>query len=68
MDALGWLVKTAHLEDWKLPLTVQCDGRFKDKRSTPDLSNLSKVILDAIQDASGVNDSNMRWRDGEKNC
>ena len=65
MEALGWLIKPHHIEDWKRPLRVICDGHFKDKRSTPDLSNLSKVILDAIEEATGVNDREMRWQDGE---
>ena len=60
---LGWLLKTYHLEDWKLPLSVTCSGRFKDKR-VPDLSNLSKVILDSIEEVTGINDRNMRWHDG----
>ena len=64
MADLGWQIKTAHIEDWKLPLIVQCSGQFKDKRSQPDLSNLSKVILDAIEETTGVNDRDMRWRDG----
>jgi len=66
MDMLGWQLKMAHLEDWKLPLSVRCDGVFKDFRSAPDLSNLSKVTLDAIQEVSGVNDKDMRWHDGER--
>lgn len=64
MDELGWKIKSAHIEEWNLPLTVKCDGLFRDGRSTPDLSNLSKVVLDAIQEAIGVNDVNMRWHDG----
>lgn len=64
MDMLGWLIKSQHIEDWKLPLKVTCDGTFKDKRSQPDLSNLSKVILDAIEETTGVNDRDMRWHDG----
>jgi len=64
MEALGWQIKGAHIEDWKLPLTVRCDGRFTNKRSQPDLSNLSKVVLDAIQEATGVDDRDMRWQDG----
>lgn len=64
MDELGWLIKAEHIEDWKLPLTVKCDGIFRNQRSQPDLSNLSKVILDAIQETTGVNDKNMRWVDG----
>jgi len=64
MSELGWKIKLAHIEDWRLPLIVQCSGQFKDKRSQPDLSNLSKVILDAIEETTGVNDRDMRWRDG----
>jgi hypothetical protein len=30
----------------------------------PDLSNLSKCTLDAIEEATGNNDRNMRWHDG----
>lgn len=65
MDELGWKIKTAHIEDWELPLAVRCDGRFKNTHRQPDLSNLSKVILDAIEETTGVNDRDMRWQDGE---
>ena len=65
MDALGWMIKTHHIEDWRLPLKVTCSGRFKNHASTPDLSNLSKCTLDAIQEATGINDRNMRWHDGD---
>lgn len=65
MEELGWKVKAYHIEDWKRPLHVTCSGVFKDKRSQPDLSNLSKVILDAIQEATRVNDRDMRWHDGQ---
>ncbi len=65
-EELGWLVKTYHLEDWKLPLTITCSGCFKDKRSAPDLSNLSKVICDAIQEVTGINDKDFRWQDGTR--
>ena len=65
MDELGWLLKKHHLEDWKLPLRVECSGKFKNKRHQPDLSNLSKCSLDAIEEATGVNDRDMRWVDGE---
>lgn len=65
MTELGWLLKPHHIEDFKLPLTVRCSGRFKDKRSVPDLSNLSKVILDEIEEISGINDRDMRWQDGD---
>jgi len=65
-EEFGWLLKRLHLEDWKLPLKVTCDGVFKDERSAPDLSNLSKIILDTIQDISDVNDKNFRWKDGTR--
>ena len=64
MEALGWQIKSAHIEDWKRPISVTCDGLFKDKNNQPDLSNLSKVILDAIEEVTGVNDRDMRWHDG----
>ena len=64
MDELGWYLKSSHLEDWKLPLTVTCSGRFKDKANQPDLHNLSKCTLDAIEEATGINDRDMRWVDG----
>ena len=65
MEELGGKIKTAHIEDWGLPLLVRCDGHFKNTHRQPDLSNLSKVILDAIEETTGVNDRFMRWQDGE---
>jgi Holliday junction resolvase RusA-like endonuclease len=64
-EELMWALKPYHLEDWRLPLSVTCDGVFLDKRHQPDLSNLSKCTLDAIEEVTGVNDQNMRWRDGQ---
>jgi Holliday junction resolvase RusA-like endonuclease len=63
-EEFGWLIKHLHLEDWKLPLHVKCDGVFKDARSTPDLNNMIKC-LDVIEDVTGINDVNMRWQDGK---
>ena len=65
-EELQWLLKHCHLEDYRLPLEVTCSGWFKDERSAPDLSNLSKVILDSIQDLIGGNDKDYRWRDGQR--
>ena len=65
MDELGWLVKIRHIEDWVLPINVTCHGKFTDNRSVPDLSNLSKICLDTIQNVTGINDRHMRWHDGE---
>ncbi len=61
-----WLLKHCHLEEYKLPLSVTCDGYFKDERSAPDLSNLSKCIMDSIQDLIFVNDKEYRWHDGKR--
>ena len=61
-----WLLKKCHLEEYKLPLHVTCSGYFKDLRSAPDLSNLSKISLDSIQELTGINDKNFRWHDGER--
>ena len=47
-----------------MPISVTCSGKFKDKNNTPDLSNLSKCILDAIEELTGINDRNYRWHDG----
>jgi len=66
MEELGWLIKPLHFEDWTLPLGITCDGVFRDLRSAPDLSNLSKVICDAIEEVTGINDKNFRWHDGER--
>ena len=61
-----WLLKRLHLEDWRLPLLVKCSGYFKDERSAPDLSNLSKIIMDSIEELTGINDKDFRWHDGER--
>jgi len=66
MEEIGWMIKHLHIEDWKLPLQVYCSGYFKDERSAPDLSNLSKCVLDAIQEVTGYNDKNFRWHDGKR--
>lgn len=65
MQELGWLIKHLHLEDWELPLEIRCDGFFTSWKRSPDLSNLSKCTLDAIQETTGINDINMRWHDGD---
>ncbi len=67
MTEFQWLLKRLHLETWQLPLEVTCSGYFKDERSAPDLSNLSKVIMDSIEELIGINDSNFRWHDGTRN-
>lgn len=66
-EEFQWLLKRCHLEDYELPLEVTCSGYFKDERSAPDLSNLSKVVMDSIEELTGINDKNMRWHDGTRN-
>ncbi len=66
MEQFQWLLKRCHLEDFMLPLEVTCDGWFRDERSAPDISNLSKVILDSIEEISGINDKFMKWKDGKR--
>jgi len=61
-----WLLKRLHLEDWQLPLQVTCSAWFKDERSACDLVNFQKVVLDPIEDLTGINDKNMRWHDGKR--
>lgn len=57
---LGWMVKTAHIEDWKLPLKITISGIFKNLRSCPDIHNLVKVTCDAIEEVTGLNDRNFK--------
>jgi Holliday junction resolvase RusA-like endonuclease len=64
MDELGWAIKSWHIEEWRLPLIVTCDGVFLDESHRPDLSNLSKCTLDAIEDITGKNDKDFLWHDG----
>ena len=40
----------------RAPLTIKLFGRFRNKRECPDLANLHKLIGDAIQDATGIDD------------
>jgi Holliday junction resolvase RusA-like endonuclease len=64
-EELMWTIKPLGIERWRIPLEVTCDGVFLDKNHQPDLSNLSKCSLDAIEEVTGINDKNMRWRDGQ---
>ena len=64
MEDMGWILKPYHLEDWKLPLTVKCDIVQADKR-VRDCSNFAKVVLDSLEELTGINDVNFRWVDGQ---
>ena len=65
MSDLGWLIKTAHIEDWKQPITVHLEGHFRDARSCPDLHNLLKCVCDGIQELTGLNDRGFQTATGE---
>ena len=45
------------------PITIYLHGHFAKKRKPPDLSNLHKLIGDAVQAATGINDREFRWHD-----
>lgn len=64
IEEFQWLLKKCHLEEYKLPIEVTCSGYFKDERSAPDLCNLSKIIMDAIEELIEVDDKDFRWHDG----
>ena len=42
---------------------IRLYGRFTDERSTPDLSNLHKVIGDALEEGLQINDKHFRFID-----
>ena len=63
-DALGWQIAVHHLADWNLPIHIKCD-LIQDDNRTRDISNFSKVVMDAIEEQCGVNDTNYRWSDGD---
>ncbi len=65
-EEFQWLLQHCHIEDYKLPIEVTCSGYFKNERSAPDLSNLSKVILDSIEELTKMNDKDFRWHDGKR--
>ena len=65
-EEFQWLLKKCYLEDFKLPLEIKCSGYFTDERAAPDLSNLSKVIMDSVAELIKVNDKDFRWHDGER--
>jgi len=47
------------------PLTVEIRGKFRDRRSRPDLHNLHKVIADALEAGLGIDDQHIGFRDGD---
>lgn len=51
-------------EDLELPITIKLAGNFKDERY-PDLSNLHKVIGDAVEMGLGINDKYYKFVDGD---
>jgi len=45
------------------PIEIYLYGHFVNKRACPDLANLHKLIGDAVQAATGINDREFRWHD-----
>lgn len=59
MECLSWMITALRNSGglkFTVPVKVKIDGVFKDKRSTPDLHNLTIPICDAVEDALGIND------------
>jgi len=48
-----------------VPVIVELNGRFVDRTSTPDLHNLGKVIMDALEPVLGINDKYLEFRSGK---
>ena len=62
MDAIGWSLKSYHIEDWTPPLTVIVGGRFRNLRSCPDVHNLLKTVCDAIEAITSFNDRDFKTK------
>ena len=45
------------------PVVVELFGKFEDRRSTPDIHNLHKVIGDALQVALDIDDKFIKFED-----
>lgn len=68
MDQLAWVVSyESRAGNWGLiaPVRVRIGGQFKDKRSTPDLHNLAKVVLDSIAKGLGIDDRHIELETGQ---
>lgn len=63
MSILAQVIK-GYSSELQPPITIKLSGRFRDERY-PDLSNLHKVIGDAVQMGLGINDKFYRFVDGE---
>jgi len=68
-ETLGWLIKECELKgdtrivEWKLPIKVKVDIVQTDNK-TRDAHNYLKVPCDAIEDYSGINDTNYETEAG----
>ena len=68
MDELAFIIRAMVNSQglkFDVPLKVQVDGIFKDKRATPDISNCVKVIADSVEDGVGINDRDFVVTTGE---
>lgn len=62
MEALAQAIKDCKPE-MTPPITIKLSGRFRDSRY-PDLSNLHKVLGDAVEMGLGINDRYYKFLDG----
>ena len=67
MDELTLIIRcvvNAKEPEFTPPLKVRLDAVFKDNRH-PDLSNLWKVVCDAVKEGIGIDDKHFRIEDGD---
>lgn len=69
-EVVAWMKELAEKAGWippafrSLPVTVRLRGTFRNRRATPDLANLHKVIGDAIAAGLEMNDRDLNFVDG----
>ena len=59
MDELAFIIRAMVNSQglkFDVPLKVKVDGQFINKRATPDLHNIGKIVMDSVEDAVGIND------------
>lgn len=65
-DSLGWALYEAGLRDAPLatPLIIRIDAAYRNEAEATDPNNLCKLVYDAIQEATGINDRHMQPETG----
>lgn len=68
-EVADWMRELAEKVEWipptfrEKPVTIGLRGVFRDRRSTPDLANLHKVVGDAIARGLRMDDVDFRFED-----